>query len=144
MFHSIIVATDGSTHANDAVKVAGELSALTGATLTLVTIPQPSVDPVIVGYTAVPLPLSQEEMQAQGMRLLDEANALLPESVGDKALFKVLFGDAARAIVEEAKTSGADLIVLGRRGLGYFSGLLIGSTTTKVGQLAPCAVLTVK
>jgi nucleotide-binding universal stress UspA family protein len=53
-------------------------------------------------------------------------------------------GDPAHAIVEEAKGHKADLIVMGRRGLGSLTGLLVGSTTTKVAQLAPCAVLTVK
>ena len=57
---------------------------------------------------------------------------------------QMVSGDPAHAIVEEAKAHKSDLIVMGRRGLGSLTGLLVGSTTTKVAQLAPCAVLTVK
>jgi nucleotide-binding universal stress UspA family protein len=143
MFTSILVAIDGSDHAAKALAAAASIAAMSGAKLAIVTVPQPAVEPVLVGYTTVPVPISREELESQGLRLLDEAEKSLPETV---ALLpsKVLFGDPAHAVVDEAAQIGADLIVLGRRGLGRLSGLLVGSTTTKVSQLAPCAVLTVK
>ena len=58
--------------------------------------------------------------------------------------FHFAAGNPGSMIVGEAKEAEIDLIVLGRRGLGQFTGLLVGSTTTRVSQLAECAVLTVK
>ena len=52
-------------------------------------------------------------------------------------------GDPGDRIVECATRENADLIVLGRRGLGQLKELFIGSVSHKVSQLAPCACLTV-
>lgn len=53
-------------------------------------------------------------------------------------------GDPADAIVDEAGDWGADLIVLGTRGLGGAQRLLLGSVSTKVLHRAPCDVLVVR
>lgn len=50
-------------------------------------------------------------------------------------------GHVAKNIVETAATAGADLIVMGSRGLSDVQGILLGSVTHKVIQLAPIAVL---
>ncbi len=52
-------------------------------------------------------------------------------------------GQAAAAIVEQAKTMGADLVVMGTRGRGGVRRLVLGSVTEKVLRTAPCPVLTV-
>jgi nucleotide-binding universal stress UspA family protein len=57
--------------------------------------------------------------------------------------FTVTPGPTARAIVEEARTAAADLIVLGTHGRSGFDRLMLGSTTEKVLRAAPCSVLTV-
>ena len=53
-------------------------------------------------------------------------------------------GDPASAILAVAKEADADLIVMGRRGLGDLAGLLLGSVSQKVTHLAECACLTVR
>jgi nucleotide-binding universal stress UspA family protein len=53
-------------------------------------------------------------------------------------------GDPATAILNIASEEQADLIVMGRRGLGDLAGLLLGSVSHNVTQLAECACLTVK
>jgi nucleotide-binding universal stress UspA family protein len=144
MFTSIIVAVDGSDHAHEALNAAVAIAGLTGGNLHVVTVPQPVIDPVIVGYTTVPIPISQDDLDKSAKATLDTALGRIPEGVKARTSAKTLFGDPAHAIVDEAAAVKADLIVLGRRGLGRLAGLLVGSTTTKVAQLAPCAVLTVK
>ncbi len=57
---------------------------------------------------------------------------------------RVEFGDAAPVILATAKECGADLIVLGSRGLSDLRGLMMGSVSHKVANLAEVTVLTVK
>lgn len=53
-------------------------------------------------------------------------------------------GDPAEVILDAAKEHEIDLIVLGSRGLGTLSGLLIGSVSSKVNNLSECCCITVK
>ena len=53
-------------------------------------------------------------------------------------------GYAATAIVDEAASQGADLIVIGTHGLSGLKHLLLGSIAERVVQKADCPVLTVK
>ena len=51
--------------------------------------------------------------------------------------------NAARSVLEAAKTHGADVLLIGTHGLGRFEGLL-GSLSTKVARLATCSVVLVR
>ncbi len=53
-------------------------------------------------------------------------------------------GDPATQVVEQADTRGADLIVIGTRGLGGVAGALLGSVSRKVSNLAHQDVLIVR
>jgi nucleotide-binding universal stress UspA family protein len=53
------------------------------------------------------------------------------------------WGDPAEQIIDIARRVEADTIVMGRRGLGRLSGLLLGSVSQKVASLAPCVVILV-
>ena len=55
-----------------------------------------------------------------------------------------LFGHAAREIVQDAKEHQADVIVMGSRGRGDLTGLVLGSTAHKVIHLADRPVLVVR
>ena len=144
MFERIVVATDGSDHANEAVKVACDLTQKYGSRLHIVHTPQAVGDTLIVGRTAVPVPPTKEEIEKAGKEVVGAAEATVRAAGITDFTTQLVSGDPAHAIVEKAKAHKADLIVMGRRGLGSLSGLLVGSTTTKVSQLAPCAVLTIK
>lgn len=54
------------------------------------------------------------------------------------------YGEPAEQILRQARALGADLIVMGRRGLSEIAGLLVGSVTHKVLHHGDCACLTVK
>ena len=55
-----------------------------------------------------------------------------------------LFGHAAREIIEDAQEHDAGVIVMGSRGRGDLTGLVLGSTTHKVIHLADRPVLVVR
>jgi nucleotide-binding universal stress UspA family protein len=102
----------------------------------------PSFEPVPVrGELGVPIqvvnPLPREEVVAEMRRHLDVAG------VPPEALLTARAGDASTTIVDEAVTSGADVIVMGTHGRRGFKRLLLGSVTETVLREAPCPVLTV-
>ena len=53
-------------------------------------------------------------------------------------------GDPVKGILQAAEQAKANLIVMGCRGLSDLKGLLMGSVSHKVSQLAPCTCVTVK
>ena len=57
---------------------------------------------------------------------------------------QVVDGDPASNIIAAAGHEKAELVVMGRRGLGNVAGLVMGSVSHKVAHLAECACLTVK
>ena len=83
----------------------------------------------------------------------DEAQAAVDTAVNELAkagitahgtVRNTIFGHAAREIIEDAKERDADVIVMGSRGRGDLTGLLLGSTAHKVIHLADRPVLVVR
>jgi nucleotide-binding universal stress UspA family protein len=79
-----------------------------------------------------------------GERLLAAARVRAEERKVEEVETLVGHGDPAHQIVHAAQHHNADLIVMGRRGHGDLKGLLLGSVSHKVCQLADSACLTVK
>jgi nucleotide-binding universal stress UspA family protein len=98
------------------------------------------VRPVIIEYAGISAGI--RETLAEGILKKAEARA---KAKGARAIeTRVEFGDAAPSIIAVAKEIGADLIVLGSRGLSDLKGLLLGSVSHKVANLAEVPVITVK
>jgi nucleotide-binding universal stress UspA family protein len=57
---------------------------------------------------------------------------------------KVVQGAPAQAIVEEAEKWGADLVIMGSHGYGFWRRALLGSVSNAVVHHAPCSVLVVR
>jgi nucleotide-binding universal stress UspA family protein len=133
----ILVATDGSPDAANAVDWLAHVPLPADATVEAVSvIPRP-----IMNEAVVRTPWS--ELQAHTERTLAEVRGRLagrwPAATG-----RVLHGDARQAIAETADRDGADLIVVGARGLGAVTAFLVGSVSLGVARHAPCAVLVCK
>ncbi|MEQ8652077.1 MAG: universal stress protein [Kiloniellales bacterium] len=150
MFNSILVCIDGSEHANRAIDLACELAKNQSTKLTLLhVITKPGGQHVPEALKSLQeiehVHITERDVvESVGRDVLEAASQRVRKGgVGDcDTLLEV--GDAAGTIVETAKSSGADLIVMGRRGLGDFTGLLLGSVSHKVAQAADCSCLTVK
>ena len=68
-----------------------------------------------------------------------ETAGISPAAVTSK--FKTKYYDVAEDILREAQVSGANTIIMGRRGMGTAKSLLLGSVTNKVAQNSRgCAV----
>jgi nucleotide-binding universal stress UspA family protein len=78
--------------------------------------------------------------------ILDSALLKL-KSITDKTLkisSEIIQGSPAQVIVDEAESWGADLIVMGSRGLGVWNRLLLGSVSNAVVHHAKCSVEVVR
>ncbi len=147
MFNNIICAVDGSDHALKAAEVASALAAKFGAQLTLLTVTRKiSVTPEIKRY------LELEHLTGEPQYVLDDMTKRILEAATQAARdagvaavkTEVRIGPPARTIVDFAKRSDADVIVLGSRGVGDIEGALLGSVSHKVANLAAMTVIAVK
>jgi len=133
----IVVGVDGSQNSKRALTCAVHEARLRGASLDLVfAVPEPIMlaDPVLM-----PSP-PRDTLQAEGLAVIEKAMADI--DVGEVPTESIAaIGSAAGVLCQVAK--GADMLVVGSRGLGGFRGLLLGSVTQQVVAHAPCPVLVV-
>lgn len=76
-------------------------------------------------------------------RAAAEVREKLPGST-EKITTIAVMGSPGRAIVQEAEDWGADLIVTGSHGLGFWKRALLGSVSTSIIHHAPCSVMVVR
>lgn len=143
MFRAIVVGTDGSPTATSAVRQAAELARLCGATLHIVSAYRP-VGAMYVAPDVLPVGLTDLiDPEGDARQAVAEA----AEAVGPSGVPVETYacpGDPASALIEVAEGHGADLIVVGNRGMTGKARLLMGSVPNKVSHHAPCTVLIVK
>ncbi|RDD61805.1 universal stress protein [Ferruginivarius sediminum] len=149
MFKKILVAVDGSQHALRAVEIASDLAEKYGAELTLLAVyksirMQESTHSLVRTRKSVEPQITDGELKQAAQEVADEAAAIARDHDIPKVDVVVKHGQPARTIAKVAEDQGADAIVLGSRGLGDVSGLLLGSVSHKVASLAKCSVITVK
>jgi nucleotide-binding universal stress UspA family protein len=140
----ILVGTDFSPTAAVAVDWAVQLARQQGAHVELVhavTVPPYVPDYVSPGAVA-PGPLFDEEVRRAALVRLDKEAAALREK-GIEVDTWLALGAPSMVICERAAETSALAIVIGTRGLTGLRHLLLGSTTERVVQKAPCPVLSV-
>ena len=146
MFKNILIAVDGSSHAERAVEEAVDLANATGASLTAVAV-TPDIVPFVYvgGYGGMVPPQSLDDLHDQSRheheRMLNDVLGRLAPDVQVKKI--IVQGSPAEAILEQAKQGGHDLIVMGSRGRGELRSLLLGSVSHHVLQASLVPVLVV-
>ena len=136
---SILVPTDFSPPSEQAFNYARGLAKELGARLHLVH---------VVNRQLLAEGLAAEASIADGVSigsaLVEEAKARLQTLAPDAASAEVVFGYAAKSIVEYASRVGVDLVVMGSHGRSGLAHVLLGSVAEAVVRTAPCPVLTVR
>jgi nucleotide-binding universal stress UspA family protein len=145
MFKSIVVGTDGSETASEAVRQAIELAGAVGSKVELVS-----------AYEPVPGARLREERRDAPEDLqwainpredveatLDEAAALAKQAGVEVSRYSRQ-GDPADAILDVAEEQHADLIIVGNKGMTGAKRFLLGSVPNKVSHHAPCSVLIIR
>ena len=145
MFKSIVVGTDGSDTATQAVRQAVDLARAVGAVVELVS-----------AYEPVPAQRLQEERRdapedlqwaispREEVDATLEAAAAVAREAGVTVTAYPRQGDPADAILDVAEEQEADLIVVGNRGMTGAKRFLLGSVPNKVSHHAPCSVLIIR
>lgn len=139
MFKNILLSYDGSEHAISVAKIAAQLALQQEHPfLWVVCVVEDTPDLFHEKYQSEVI----AARTAKGEALIEAAAQIVGNQVEIKR--ELLFGDPADSIIKVAETRGCDLIVMGTRGLGSLSGLLLGSKAQKVISLAKCPVLVTK
>ena len=145
MFGSMVVGTDGSDTAGQAVREATELAKAIGAKVHLVS----AYEPVSEGR------LREERQQVPGdlqwmvnpredvTQTLESAAEGL-RAAGVDVETHAREGDPADAILDVAEEQEADLIVVGNKGMTGAKRFLLGSVPNKVSHHAPCSVMIIR
>lgn len=145
MFTRIVVGTDGSETAAEAVRQAVDLAKLTGATLSVVSAYQPVPKRRLEGEQQdAPTDVQHEIGPREDVNLVLEAAAADARKEGLEVQTHPVEDDPADAILNVAEETDADLIVVGNKGMTGARRFLLGSVPNNVSHHAPCSVLVVR
>ena len=145
MFSRIVVGTDGSETATEAVRTAIELAKLSDATLEIVS-----------AYEPVPQQRLKEESEgisgdlSHAVNPREDVQFVLDKAAAEAKKEKVEVvthpreGDPADAILDVAEENNADLVLVGNKGMTGARRFLLGSVPNKISHHAPCDVWIVK
>ena len=145
MFGSIVVGTDGSSTAAEAVRQATELATSLGAKVYLVS----AYEPVPEGRLRDERQQVPEDLQwmvnpREDVEDTLKAGATSLEDQGVDVETLAREGDPADAILDVAEEKNADLIVVGNKGMTGAKRFLLGSVPNKVSHHAPCSVMIIR
>lgn len=139
MFERIVVGTDGSETATNALREAARLAGLCGAELHIVSGYHPKGALKVSGAGSGVEPwMVSSEYEVEGI-LRDAADIARRERI--EVVTHHEAGNPAKALVTIADQVDADLVVVGNRGMKGLKGKVLGSIPNDVAHQANCAVL---
>ena len=137
--NKFLVPVDGSDYSMRAAKYAAELAKLMCGEIVLMHC-----------HKSFPVVLGEPHFQNAINKIMEKSNKLvepyrkLYQETGTSFIERILEGPAANAICEVAKLEKLDMIIIGSRGRNKLEGLLLGSCTQRVLNMAPCPVLVIR
>ena len=137
MFRTIVVGSDDSATARQAVVVAADMARMSGGSLVIVT----AFDPKSVRVQDLP-PELQLSTTVHPADVLLRSLAEIGRERGVAVSLEAVAGSPADGVVRVAEQVGADLIVVGNKGMKG-SRRVLGSVPNTIAHAAPCSVLIV-
>jgi nucleotide-binding universal stress UspA family protein len=145
VFTRIVVGTDGSETAAEAVSQAVELAKLSGAKLSIVSAYAPVSGRRVSGeQQQAPADVQYEIGPREDVNLVLDAAAAEAKKEGVEVQTHPVEADPADAILNVAEEISADLIVVGNKGMTGARRYLLGSVPNNVSHHAPCSVIIVR
>jgi len=140
---TVLFATDNSEAARVGERLVGSLHWPADTTVRVVTV-VPWIAELVGSPWAAAVPLHPDEIEVAQLRtaeatVRDAATRLAARGI--QTSWVVMRGQPADAIVDVATRDGAELIVIGSRGLGAVEGAMLGSVSEAVADRAPCPIL---
>ena len=137
-FKNILVPIDGSIYSEKSLERASELVDSLGSALILIYVVEKSIPINFLDRKEY-----LELLRKFGTNVLEKANKKLSKK-GITAKIFLKEGNIVNEIEKTVKKEKCDLIVVGNKGLGSVSRLLLGSVSNKISQSSSCSVLIVK
>jgi nucleotide-binding universal stress UspA family protein len=138
MFHNILVAVDGSAHADQALTEAIDLAGSENARLTLITgVPDVPWSVYLSGGSAVPDLVA--DAQAESEAILRRARDRVPQDISVTTL--LTHQPIGPAVIRQIKAGHHDLVMMGSRGRGAVRSAVLGSVSHFVLHHSPVPVL---
>ena len=145
MYRNLLIATDGTELSAKAIRHGLRLAKALGATVRVATATEPW-EAVIAGEVAIVVPPQKyaETSAANAAEILKKAKAIADEEGVAIQTQHVSERHPAEGILEAAKQSGCDLIVMASHGRRGFSRLILGSQANEVVTHSTIPVLIVR
>ena len=145
MYQHILVPLDGSTTAERGLREAVRIAAEQKSKLHLLHVIE-DFPTLMEMSSAVSFDSMMREVRGYGENVLSRAKAAAAEAgvTSETSLREVTRGRIANVVVDEARSSGCDLIVMGTHGRRGFSRLALGSDADRVVRESPVPVLLVR
>jgi nucleotide-binding universal stress UspA family protein len=143
MIRKILVSVDGSEHADRALDFALDLAQKYSSEILILTVVNydmafASDDPRLFEVYKNGVDVFHKKVLSDA---LEKAKKIAPNLT---VAAKLMEGHPADKIIETAEKENYDLIVMGRRGRGHLTHMLLGSVSDRVADLSPCALLLIK
>ncbi len=153
MYKKVLVALDGSEPSNNALKQAVAIATKFKAKLIMLAVVQRVMIPIFPdeGFGGVPLSAAkdmaqyQDKMRSVYQTVLNEAETKITQQHPDLKIEAILMeGRPSGTITDFAEENDVDLIVMGSRGIGGYTGWILGSTSRRVVDSCTKPILIVK
>lgn len=133
----ILLATDGSTYSEKALREAVNLAKTCGTKLYVVSVIEVNPEYATMAPNVV------EKLEKETGELMDAVRTCVQREGIDSEIITHEGEEAWKFIIDEARARNVDMIVMGTHGRSGLTRLLMGSVTQKVIGHAPCKVLVV-